>query len=499
MQATYRVERSASLALFAVLVFAIAFPGIALDLSGRTDTGYRLDWGSDSMVNRVFNNHSLELGISEGFGFSMYGGLQAAMRGTDAGLPYTGLLEAENDAKSRWVDYSLFLADLHYSTTFFGLSFGRKVSNELGAAPYDGLSAWVAPLPGFRVEAYGGIPWNDPSLLRIGTSISGALSAGALEAGAKLSAGFLDEALQVSLGYLYSAQTKFNSSQIGAASSTVKNQLLDASGSMYLGDWLSAGAKVSLIDWNPLPVNAGVWADGLVEAAHLNYTANASVQAIDITVFGQSFSSFYTLLGASHPYVSVACNLSEEVSAFLPPSTLLKSATFDVAYEHRQPLLSSDGSRFNTAYDEFRLGPAFAFGPGLSLSGYYSLLLTDKSKSMDNTINSFGGEIREKIGAFDIRLGTAFTANKWQADYATQTISDEFAAQDYYLKGAWKVSKALDLSLRAYWETALLASISSSTAVNTDALTPAFAILASDPNGAARNSLRVEIRAGYRY
>jgi hypothetical protein len=495
-------RRRRSLALAGALALVVAIPGVAaLDVKGRTDTGYSLSTGDSALVNRVYNTHTLDLGLAPGMSVSLYGGLSSAFGpGPGAGNILRNLNDAYNGNAATWVDYNLYAASFQYSSSLFGLSVGRRDSLLTELSAYDGLNVWVAPLPWLRVEAFGGIPWQDPSLLRLATSLSNEISKGALEAGAKVRVSLLGDTLSVSGEWTYLSQLNETTALIGGSTSLDTDQVARFSASYSPAEWLSAGASGSLVNW--LPLDASAWAAGYVQGLHLSYGLNANVQALDIGALGEQFSSFSDLLGAAQPFIALSGDLSEEISGFLPANPILKSASIDLGFGHRQPLDTGKASKFNPSWNEFRAGPSLAFAGGFSVSGYYSLLLTDatgQTATPANTINGFGGELREKLGALDLRLGTSFSANEWDSSYTAYSMVDKFAAQDYYLRAKYQLSKALDLSLKASYETALLASITTLTPVNTDTLTPAYTLDTTDLNSAARNTLHFEIRAGFRY
>lgn len=481
----HRGSRRAGAVLALGLAGLIAGPGLfALDLSGRTDTGYRLDYGDTTLVNRAWNSHSLELGIMPGLSFSLYGGLNGSFGGAPAaGTVLLSLPDARNGSTASWVDYNLYEARLSYSASVFGLSFGRQANQPGAMASFDGLSAWANPLPWLRLEAFGGLPWSDPSLLRAATGYADALSAGELEGGLNLSATLLEGSLSLSGGYVYLAQTTPSSGAIGAATSLKTNQLVRASASYAPSALLSAGLSCSLVDF--APVDAAFWAGGLVETAHLSYSLNGDLQLVDAASFGSSLSSFAAILGASDAYLSASAALSEDLGAFfLPAEGLLRRLSLDAGFDHRQPLTGS-ASATDPGFEQFRVGPSLGFAYGLGLSGYYNYLLP--ASGFGTSINAFGGELSEKVQAFDIRVGTSFSANSWEQDVSGTTYSDSFAAQQYYLRAKWKLSKALDLQLRASYETSQQTSI-------VDAFTGS-----TDLNASPRSQIRAEIRAGYRY
>ena len=479
----YRGSRQAGakMALVAALGFAIAAPGLfALDLSGRTDTGYRLDYGDNAMINRAWNTHSLELGIMPGLKFSMYGGLLGAFGANPAaGTDLINLPAAQNGNAATWVDYDLYTASLAYFDTSYGVSVGR-LNNQPGAmASFDGVAAWVAPNSWLRVDMFGGLPWSDASLLRASSAFSGSN----LEGGATLSATLMQGNLGLSGGYVYLAQTTPSLGTIGASSSNVTNQVVRASASYSASSALSAGASATLVNF--APVDAAIWAGGMVDAVRLSYSVNGDVQFVGASSFGSSLSNFAAILGAADSYLSGSIDLSDDIgSFFLPKNGVVTSLSLDAGFDHRQPL-SGKATETDPGYEQFRVGPAMGLAFGLGLSGYYNALIP--AADFDTAINSFGGEISEKVDAFDFRLGTSFSANNWEEDIAGTTYLDSFAAQQYYLRAKYKVTKALDLQVRGSYETSKQTSI-----INAFTGT-------SDLNASPRTVIRAELRAGYRY
>lgn len=473
------------LTLAVVLGVAVASPGLfALDFSGRTDTGYPFEYGDNESVNRAWNTHSLELGILPGLSFDLYGGLRGAFGAVpSAGTVLLSLSDAQNDSQASWIDYDLYAANLRYSSSNYGLALGRLQDQPGARASFDGLSAWPEPPPWLRVEAFGGIPWSDPSLIRAAQSISDALSAGSLEGGANLTATLLDGSLALSGGYLYLAQLSPSAGTIGASSNLITDNVVRASTSWSPAMALSAGASLSLVNF--APVDLSCWAGGLVEAARLSYSLTGDVQFVDAASFGSSLSSFAAILGAADSYLSATLLLSEDLgSFFLPKAGPISSLSLDAGLDHRQPL-SGTASETDPGYEQFRIGPSIGLPFGLGLSGYYNYLLP--SGDFGTSISAFGGEISEKLGAFKFRLGSSFSANSWESDVSGTSYSDSFAAQQYYLRASWKVTKSFDLQLRASYEYSEQTSI-------TDAFTGS-----TDLDASGRSNVRAEIRAGYRY
>ncbi|HUX40174.1 MAG TPA: hypothetical protein VMV83_03315 [Rectinemataceae bacterium] len=478
----YRGSRQvgARFALVAALGFAIAAPGLfALDLSGRTDTGYRLDYGDNAMINRAWNTHSLDIGIMPGLKFSMYGGLDGSFGAAPAaGTVLISLPDAQNGETASWVDYDLYTASIAYTAPTFGLALGR-LSNQPGAmASFDGLSAWVAPMSWLRVDLFGGLPYSDASLVRAANAYTGSN----LEGGASLSANLFDEALNLSAGYVYLSQATPTAGTIAASANTVVNQVLRASASWSSSSELSAGASATLVNFNP--VDSAVWVGGMIDAARLSYSLNGDLQFLNAADFGASLSNFAAILGAADPYLSASVDLSEDFGGFfLPKGGLVSSLTLDAGYDHRQPLTGS-ATISDPGYEQFRVGPSVSLAMGLALSGYYNYLLP--ASGYGTSINAFGGEIGQKVDAFDFRLGTSFSASSWQEDVAG-VYTDSFAAQQYYLQARWKATKALNFQFKASYETSQQTSI-----IN------AFAG-SSDLDASPRSDIHVELRAGYRY
>jgi len=482
----YRGSRSAvaRFALAAALGLVVAAPGLfALDLSGRTDTGYRLDYADSATVNRAWNTHSLDLGILPGLDFSMYGGLEGTFgTASTSGTVLMSLPDAQNGDSVNWVDYDLYTASLTYSMPTFGLSFGR-LDNQPGAmASFDGLSAWVAPLSWLRVDLFGGVPWSDASLVRFATNEGNLVSAGNLEGGATLSATLPGSNLSLSGGYAYLAQTTPVDGTIAASSSLITDQVVRASATWSPLSYVSAGVNGTLVDY--APVDASLWLGGVLDAAHLSYNANGDVQFVGASSFGASLSNFAAILGAANSYLSASVDLSEDLGAFfLPQGGPVTYFDLDAGYDHRQTLSSTQVEN-DPSYEQFRVGPALGFAFGLGLYGYYNYL--SPTGGFEESINAFGGEISEKVAAFEFRLGTSFSANTWEEDANTIEYNDSFAAQEYYVSAKYKASKALDLNFKGSYETAQQTlNVSASDGSQSDAGQP--------------YAVHVELSAGYKY
>ncbi len=185
-----------SYAISTVLALLLVAPGLwALDIDGRTDAGYQLDYGDNTLVNRAYNYESLNVGIAKGWSFSMYGGVLGAFDGhvntSDAdGNPEASdnalrnLLDALNGNPGSWVGYYLYQAQVGYSTPMFGLSFGRSAGQGSSMPSYDGLSGWMAPTDWLRIEAFAGHPWDDANVDNY-AYLPSELSAGEYEVGGR--------------------------------------------------------------------------------------------------------------------------------------------------------------------------------------------------------------------------------------------------------------------------------------------------------------------------
>ena len=79
-----------------------------------------------------------------------------------------------------------------------------------------------------------------------------------------------------------------------------------------------------------------------------------------------------------------------------------------------------------------------------------------------------------------------------QTDYTQTLLQESFYAQEYYLKVKWRVSRSLDLSLKAAYENVLLTSITNGQPLNGEVDYAAMAGL----NDSERNYFRFEVRAG---
>jgi len=471
-------QGGARVALAGVLALAMGSALFALDLSGRTDTGYRLGMGDGATLNGAWNTHSLELGLGGGLRLSLYGGLDAAFGSAPAaGTVLISLPAARNGGAATWFDYNLYSAAFEYDSELFGLRAGRLASQPGAALSFDGLSLWVQPLSWLRIEAFGGLPFSDASLIRVATG----LSSGDLEGGALLTADLLEGRLGLSGGYVYLKQNTATAGTIAAATEARTNQVVRASASWMGGSLFSAGAAATLVDFAPLA--ASLWAGGSLDALHLSYTLNGDVQLVDASGLGESFSDFAAILGSAKGYLAASASLSENLLGFMPGLKPFKALSLDLAFDHRQSLGTAVSGE--SAYEQFRVGPSLAFDFGLAISGYYNLLIPQAD--FGTNISAFGGELREKFGAFDLRLGTSFTANDWESDPTGMVYTDSFAAQQYYLRAGMKVTKALDLQVRASYESSKQTSI-------VDAFTGL-----TDPNASPRTTIRAEIRAGYRY
>ena len=477
----------------------------ALTIKGRTDTGYQLALGDNAMVNRAYNYESIDLGIDKGLTLSMYGGLLSAIgphtNTSDAdGNPEASdnslrnLLDALNGNPGTWVSYSLYKLQVNYSTEQFGLSFGRTTGMGSAMAPYDGLSCWYAPMDWLRIEAFGGHPWQDANVARF-ADLPAKLAAGEYEVGGSVSATLMEGSLSTGIGYVLLSQSSYagglGSGSVDSTTAVVQSGLGSANVAWNPSNLFGAGLSASFINVTPLDISA--WAAGTLESAYLAYNLRTALQPVDATAVANSFNAFASVLGASKAYVSASLDLTEDVTGFFTMPAFLKYAQVELGCDYRQPLGTADA--WNPQYLQFRVGPLVAFDKGLSVSAYYNYLLG--LSSADN-INTISGEIREKIASFDFRLGTSFDANKFEANSATNSVLESVDTQEYYLKAKWQATKAFDLSLKASYSSSLYGT--STTAALTDStLLPAATTVTTQLNDQARTSMRLEIRAGYRY
>jgi hypothetical protein len=477
----------------------------AVTIRARTDTGYQLALGDNAMVNRAYNYESIDLGIDKGLSLSMYGGLLTAIgphtNTSDAsGNPEASdnslrnLQDALNGNPGTWVSYSLYKLQVSYSTEMFGLSFGRTAGMGSAMAPYDGLSCWYTPMDWLRIEAFGGHPWQDANVARF-ADLPAKLAAGEYEVGGSVSATLLEGSISTGLGYVLLSQSSYagglGSGAIGSTTTVVQSGLGSASVAWNPTNLFSAGLAASFINITPLDISA--WASGTLESAYLTYNLRTALQPVDATAVANSFNAFASVLGASKAFFSASLDLTEDVTGFFTMPGYLKYAQVELGCDYRQPLGTADA--WNPQYLQFRVGPLVAFDKGLSVSAYWNYLLG--LSSADN-INTISGEIREKIASFDFRLGTSFDANKFEANSATNSILESVDTQEYYLKAKWQATKAFDLSLKASYSSSLYGT-TTAPALTDSTLYPAITTVSTQLNDQARTSMRLEIRAGYRY
>jgi hypothetical protein len=496
-------RRRRNLAFYATIAMTIlAVPGAsALDLKGRTDTGYQLELGDNATVNRAFNYESIDLGIAKGLSLSLYGGLLSAIgdrvNGSDAnGLPETSdnalrnLQDALSGPGGSWVSYSLYHAQINYNTPLFGLSFGRSAGQGSSLAPYDGLSCWLVPTDWLRIEAFGGLPWQDANIAKF-ADLSTKITAGEFELGGEASASFAEGAVSAGLGYVLLSQESYATGTLGSTPAIVQSGLGTASIAWNPSNLFGAGAAASFIDLSPLEYSA--WSAGALESLHLAYNLRVSLQPVDAAAVADSFDAFAAVLSASQAYFSSSLGLTEDITSFIPAPGFMKAAQLELGCDYRQPLGAADS--WNPQYLQFSAGPLVAIMGGLSISAYYDYLL---SLGSDDNISTLSGELREKISSLDIRLGSSFDANHFEADPSSNSILESFDTQEYYLKVKWQATKALDFSLKASYSSFRLAT--STTPALTDAtLIPAVTTVTTQLNDQARNVLHLDIRAGFRY
>jgi hypothetical protein len=486
----------------AVFALWLAAPAsTALDLKGRTDTGYQLEFGDNAAVNRAFNYETLDLGIAKGLNISMYGGVLSAFGDHVNSSDANGLPEASDNAlrnyqdslngnPSAWVSYSLYRLQLSYAAPVYGLGLGRSPGQGPSIAPYDGISGWVAPTDWLRIEAFAGVPWLDSNIAKV-ADIPTKLSNGEFEAGGRVSASILEETLSAGLGYVALHQESYAIGTLGATTSIVPTGLGTASLAWNPTNTFGVGVAASLMNVTPLDYSA--WASGELETLRLTYNLAVALQPVDASAVADCFDAFAAVLGASQAYFSASLDVAEDIAGFITAPGSIKAAEMELACDYHQPLGVADA--WNIQSLQFRVGPLLALKSGFSISAYYNYLL---SLSSDDSLSTLSGEIREKIAGFDFRLGTSFDANHFEANVSSNSILEGYDTQEYYLKARWQASKTLDFSLKASYSSSRFGT-STAPALTDSTLLPTLTTVTTQLNDQARNALRLDIRAGLRY
>jgi hypothetical protein len=495
------IPRRGHVAVAIVLLglLGVLAPAGALDYTGRIDTRYRLQMGDNAIKNDIYNYHFLELTFLKNFTFSWYGGVIASLN-ERVNILSVDLTEASNNAlqtlpdaanAGQYVNYRIYSAYLKYDAGVFGAILGRCNPVDYELTRFDGLMIWAAPFEWLKLEAFGGLPWHYAYAANL-ADIPQYWGAGEMAAGGGADFLFFDEALKLSLKYIFLREVTRSDGLISASPATFLSADSLAKGSVSFAPWpwLNAGAAGSVLGVSPLSVRA--WVSGAIDPLSLTYAGDFSMQLLDVSAVSDRITEFSSLLTASHPYFDVSAALTENFAGFFPTGGILSDVELELTWEHRQPVTSADQSMFNPQYDQFRVATLLAAKGGWTLQAFYAFLLTS---GVQNTLHVVGGEIGKKWSSLDVRLGSSFNASLYQTDYTQTVMQDSFYAQEYYLRVKWQINRSFDVSLKGAYENALLTSITSGQPVNTDVDYAGMAGL----NYGLRNYFRFEVRAGFRY
>ena len=419
-----KIPRRGTLAAAIVLIGLLGFlaPACAIDFTGRIDTRYQLQAGDNAIDNDIYNYHSLVVSFSQNFSFSWYGGVIASLNDRVNTLS-TGGAEASDNAlrnlqdvgnPGQYINYTIYSAYLKYDSGVFGAVLGRCNPADYNLTRFDGLMIWVAPVPWLRLEAFGGMPWHYAYVTDPARSFENWEALFQSWPDCELAAGgadfrFLDDALKVSLKYLYLREFTNSNGLISPSLPTYlsEDSLTKAFLSISPWPWLSAGAAASVLDVTPLSVRA--WVSGDIEPLHLSYAADFETQFIDVTAISDRLTEFSSLLTASNPYLDASVDLTENLAEFFPRGGVLSDVEVELGYEHRQPFSPADVSMSQPPVRPVPCHhPSSRCAGGLDAAG---VLFAPPHLGVENTLHVVGGELGRKWSSLDVRLGSSFNAS----------------------------------------------------------------------------------------
>lgn len=471
-----------------------------LSFSGRIDTRYQFKYGDNASDNDVYQYHSFQSQLGQGWELFWFGGIRKDLDGMESSVnenytteksdvSFRGLPDAVNSAQN--IEYRVYSAYFERKSAKYNLSLGRFYLYDYEYSEFDGIKGKFLVFNWLFWEVFFGKPWQ------YDYTESPYYNSKELIGGTGLKMKFLDRKLRLDLKYIYikeetpgRAIVVQDSDANTSISEIYKDHLVMANLFYRLGFWLAIEGKASYLS-NSSAKNgmrdARLAMYGSIEKALLEYRISYFNQLLSISDFGNRFNQFSAFLTSSEPYHKINIWVSKSLADLFDLSGPLSDIQIEAGFDMRRPIKSENESRFNPNYIMLRSGISVVTNDRL----YFLVFVENyKTSGEQNDTLTFGGELSKRWAKLQIAIGSAFFAYKYSATYSNTLVSDEYNAREYYLKLKWRPSNILDMSIKGSFETAEATSL---TEVNIDTKEESALIYNQ------RNYYRIDVNIGARY